>query len=287
MGCWSHCEQMDDAQQYAVQDGMVGPNAGWKWIRAGAYDLKAGEHIFKLDSSAGEKLDVIVFTREDVPPDLAKLRSSYHGNTAGEIWTMPVRPFDVARWGHVQFRLPKTVDAKYQYSVDGGQSWRAFSPQDDLSKLPVKGGGTDSLQFHIAARSRDGKTPFLFGGGTLTYQAGLHNSRFVENGRLKIEMDPFGIKSIFDKRAGLSVAQAAAMHDSLLSLTMKKPGDSAPFTCDLYNATLEQCEVGDGRCSGADPGASDGQWSARHDHRQTVAQWTEPMADGNRQSYRV
>ena len=56
--------------------------------------------------------------------------------------------------------------------VDGGKTWTGFDPQDNLTKLPVKGGGTDSLQFHIIARSRDGKTPFLFGGGTLTYQAG-------------------------------------------------------------------------------------------------------------------
>jgi hypothetical protein len=242
-GVWRHSEWVDDAQ-HEVLDGNYGTQGVWAWVRAGVCDLKAGNHTFKLNFLGGASLDVIVLTREDTQPDLATLRSSYQGATTGEIWTVPVKPFDVARWRDVQFRLPATVEATYEYSLDSGKTWKALASPEDLSALPVKGGGSDSVQFHITARSRDGKTPFLFGGGTLTYQAGPRNTQVVENSRLKIEFDTYGIRSIFDKRAGLPVAQAPAMHDSFLSLTLKKPGDATPFIRDLYNATLERCEVG-------------------------------------------
>ena len=91
--------------------------------------------------------------------------------------------------------------------------------------------------------SRDGKSPFLFSGGTLTYETGPDNSRVVENTRMKIEIDPYGIKSIFDKKTGTVVAQAGQVHGAMAMLTLKKPGDSPTFSCDLYNAALEKCEV--------------------------------------------
>ena len=109
----------------------------------------------------------------------------------------------------------------------------AFDPKADLTKLPVTGGGQDSLQFHIKARSRDGKSPFLFGGGVLTFQAGPKNSRIVENARLKIEIDPYGIKSIHDKKTGMVVSQAAQVHDSLAIVHAEEAGQCA----DLRSAT--------------------------------------------------
>lgn len=242
-GGWNHAEWVDGVQ-HEVQDGAQGPENGWVWIRAGAYDLKAGPHTFKLNYCGGAKLDVIVFSLADTPPDVATLASSYRGPTAGEVWTVPVKPFDVAQWRGVQFRLPETVEARYEYSADDGKTWTAFDPSGDLTKLAIRGGGQDSLQFHVIAKNRDGKHPFLFGGGMLRYQAGPHNTRHVANARLDMEFDAYGIRSIRDPRTGLAVAQAAPMHASLVSLTMKKPGDATPFTCDLYNAALEQFDVG-------------------------------------------
>ena len=65
----------------------------------------------------------------------------------------------------MQFGLPDTVERQCEYSLDGGKTWTALDANGDLGKLPVQDGGKDSLQFHIKARSRDGKSPFLFGGG--------------------------------------------------------------------------------------------------------------------------
>ncbi|MDD5707122.1 MAG: NEW3 domain-containing protein [Kiritimatiellae bacterium] len=242
VGGWLHHEWLDGDQR-TVMDGAWGPTNGWVWIRAGAYDLTAGEHTLKLNYCGGAKLDVIVLTQQDAAPDVAAIVSSYRGPTGGEIWTVPVKPFDVARWRRATFRLPANVEARCEYSSDGGKTWQALASPDDLAALPVHGGGTDSLQFHVAMKARDGKSSFMFGGGTLSYQSGPNDARIVENGRLKIEVDAYGLKSITDKRSGLPVARAASMHEAIVSLMWKKPGDATPFSQDLYNAVLEGCEV--------------------------------------------
>ena len=93
--------------------------------------------------------------------------------------------------------------------------------------------------------SRDGKSPFLFGGGVPKCFGRPERTRALSKmRRLKIEVDPYGIKLIHDKKTGLVVSQAAQAHDSLASLTLKKPGNAPTFVCDFYNATLEQCNIG-------------------------------------------
>ena len=99
-----------------VTDGWHRPEEGWQWLKGRTVDLNAGEHRLGLDYQGGARLDVLVFSREDTPPDLAKLKSSYDGAVAGEVWTVPVKPFDVTQWRGVQFRLPDTVEVKYEYS---------------------------------------------------------------------------------------------------------------------------------------------------------------------------
>ena len=161
----------------------------------------------------------------------------------------------------------------------GSRRGPASIPKTRLTKLPVKGGGGDSLQFHVKARSRDGKSPFLFGGGSLTYQAGPHNSRIVENSRMKIEIDPYGIKSIYDKKADGTVSRAVQLHDSLLSLILKKPGNTTAFSRDFYNATLETCKLsGSAESPVLTMMHRFRQRSASHDDRQVVAQRAERVA---------
>ena len=44
--------------------------------------------------------------------------------------------------------------------------------------------------------------------------AELNHVKVVENARLRLEMDPYGVKSLFDKKANKSVSRAAAVHDA-------------------------------------------------------------------------
>ena len=67
--------------------------------------------------------------------------------------------------------------------------------------------------------------------------------RVVENARLKIEIDPYGIRSIHDKQTKQLVAQASPLHDSLVSLTLKRPGPGSTIIRDFYDAKLETCVI--------------------------------------------
>jgi len=183
----------------------------------------------------------MAFTRVAKGPELPVKQALFADppadQPAAEFWTVPVAPFDVAQWRRVTFDMPATVHC--EYSIDSGKSWTPFDPKNDLTGIAVTGGGKDRLQFHLKDTG-----PFHFGGGVLTYQAGPHNTCVVENARMKVEVDPFGIKSILDKKTGRMAAEAAPFHAAMISFLMKKPGASSPFRCDLYEAVMEKCEVG-------------------------------------------
>ncbi|MHB9022592.1 MAG: NEW3 domain-containing protein [Armatimonadota bacterium] len=243
-GGWNHDEVMDGKTGGIVVDSTGVPKEGWQWIKARAYDLTAGRHTFSLSYHAGARLDMLVLSRQDTPPDLTALKSSYQGPTSGEVWTSPVRPFDVARWRSVTLEVPAGAKAEYEISTDGGKSWQPFDPKSDLSKIPVAGGGKDSLQFHVKLQGAAGALPPLFGGGTVVYQAGENNTKIIENARLRLEIDPYGVKSLYDKKVGTYVSQAAQLHASLATVMSKKPGFASLNSEDLYNSSLEAVDVG-------------------------------------------
>ena len=197
---------MDSQGEIQIVDNTPDPHPAWKWVKAGIYDLKAGEHVFSLNYAAGARLDVLVLTNNgEKEPNLAARKSSYRGPVLGEVWTSAVKPFDVAKWKSVQFNLAmgKAVTT-CEASVDGGQTWQPLDPaQGDLSSLATKGGGKDNLLFHLKFQGQAGSPPPLFCGGTVLYLAGPNNVKVVENSRLKVEIDPYGVKSVQDKKTGL------------------------------------------------------------------------------------
>ncbi len=244
-GGWNHTESMDGGAGITIIDGMRTPEEGWQWIRAGEYDLAAGEHVFQTAYEGGARLDVIVLSTSDQPPDLAALAPSYVGPSSGEIWTAPVKPFDVAAWKTVRFEVAgPTAEVVYEYSTDSGQTWTVFDPGAGLEALRPLGGGQDALQFHLKVTGVEGGLPPLFAGGSVEYVAGPDSVRYVENDRLKLGLDPYGVYSIYDKRAGRAIAVAPETHDALVGLVTKPVGDASTTSHDLYNATLEDFQVG-------------------------------------------
>ena len=247
-GGWNHTETMDGKQSVNSLDSTKQED-GWKWVKAGTYDLSAGPHSFQLSYEAGARLDVIVLSRSDQPPDVATLGSSYVGPTAGEIWTAPVKPFDVAQWQAVHLDVAgKTAAVTEEYSTDGGKSWTGFTPGgtgvSPVSAIKPAGGGADTLQFHLKIAGVPGQALPFFTGGTVNYVAGPHNVRYLENARVRIGIDPYGVASVYDKRAGRSVAVAPETHDALIMLVTKPAGNAPTTTMDLYSATLDDFSIG-------------------------------------------
>jgi len=245
-GYWNHMETIDGASREFVTDVAFTTNAvTWKWIKGRTFDLKAGKHTFTLNYLGGSRLDLLVLSPDgEKEPDLATLNASYSGPAAGEIWTVPVKPFDVARWNsaHLEVQL-NGGSALYEASFDGGSTWKPIPANDDLSKIPVLGQGQDSVMFHVKLEAADATCPPTFGGAWLDYQPGPANIKIVENSRLRMEMDSTGVKSLFDKKIGQFVARARQNHGSLLKLSCKKPGNANLELCDLNSAKLDGFQV--------------------------------------------
>ena len=245
-GCWSHGERMDSQGEIQIVDNTPDPHPAWKWVKAGIYDLKAGEHVFSLNYAAGARLDVLVLTNNgEKEPNLAARKSSYRGPVLGEVWTSAVKPFDVAKWKSVQFNLAmgKAVTT-CEASVDGGQTWQPLDPaQGDLSSLATKGGGKDNLLFHLKFQGQAGSPPPLFCGGTVLYLAGPNNVKVVENSRLKVEIDPYGVKSVQDKKTGLFLCQAPPLHAAVAKLACKKAGPALLSSIDLFGGSVEDVRI--------------------------------------------
>ena len=176
---------------------------------------------------------------------MAALTSSYVGPLAGEVWTAPLKPFDVAAWKTVRFDVVgKLATATYEYSLDGGKRWAAFDPAAGLGQIKPVGGGADNLQFHLRLEGAPGQAPPFLVGAAVDYVAGPNNVRYLENSRLRIGIDPYGVRSLYDKRAGRAIAVAPETHDSLVMLVTKAPGNAPTSGQDLYGGTLDDFQLG-------------------------------------------
>ncbi len=235
-GGWNHNETLDGSEEYNIVD-HSGPPSGWKWMKTHEYDLYAGEHTFSLSYHGGAKLDVLVFSRDSKEPVLANLKSSYNGPVSGEVTTVPVRPFDVKKWVDAEFRIAGAEKTEISFSSDNGGTWQPFNGA--LSDVKAAGNGDDSMKFKLKISGKEGAAPPFFAGGAVSFISGPNNFKTVENERLKVQVDPYGIKSIFDKKTGLAVSNASEPHAAVAGITIKKPG-AAPVTVeDLYTASFE------------------------------------------------
>ncbi len=243
-GGWNHTESMDGGPGTVVIDGTRGPEEGWQWIKAGEYTLGAGEHVFQTAYEGGARLDLVVLSRAEQPPDLATLKPSYVGPISGEVWTTPLKPFDVAQWQDLRLVVGgKGAPLRPEYSTDGGKSWAVLDPAG-LKAIKPAGGGQDTLQFHLKLEGVPGQTPPLLASMAVDYVAGEQSVRYVENGRVRLGLDPYGLHSIYDKRSNRLLAQAPEAHAALAMLVTKVPGDAPTRSLDLYNASLEDFRTG-------------------------------------------
>ena len=247
-GSWSHTEKIDGTSIDTVKDleGATAPGQ-WKWVKGQTIELKAGAHSVGLTyKKETARVDLLVLTLDgEKEPDLATLKSSYAGSTAGELWTVPVKPFDVANWDSAQFDVQLNGgSAVCEISTDRGVNWSPIAADGRLSNLPALGKGKDIVLFHVKLQASDTTRPPVFGGARLSYKPGPENIRTVENSRLRMEIDPIGVKSLFDKRSGRFVINARKEHGPLLRLACKMPGKVDALTlCDLNTSLTEDLQL--------------------------------------------
>ena len=247
-GSRSHTEGIDVTPIETVKDpdGATVPGQ-WKWVKGRTCELKAGTHHVGLNhQGAAANLDLLVLAPDgEKEPDLATLKSSYSGPSSSELWTVPVKPFDVANWNSVHFDVQLNGgSAVYEISTDRGTNWFPVAADGSLSKVPVLGKGHDSVMFHAVFKAADPTRPAMFGGARVSYKPGPQNIRTVENSRLRMEIDPLGVKSLFDKKTGQFLINASKEHGSLLTLSCKMPGKvDKPDVCDLNTSLADDMQV--------------------------------------------
>jgi hypothetical protein len=138
------------------------------------------------------------------------------------------------KWKTLRLRLPLAFFAKRVHNADFRVD--GHSPDFLISGVAVTRVPKEKAAAPAVRPLRVGESV-----GPESFRSG---PRVVENSRLAIEVDPYGIQSIVDRRSGVPVVKAAELHDALASLVLKKPGAVPTFSRDLYRAALEKCEVG-------------------------------------------
>lgn len=237
-GSWNHQQKLDaDARTFDY--GKHGPDEGWQWIKCGKYDLEKGKHRLQVTFGGPERIDVVVLSSSDTPPDNLNLTSSYSGPGKGELWTNPIRPLDVAKWKEAHFRPGSSAEC--DYSSDDGRSWKPFT-HTALEEIAVAGSGKDSIQFHLKVSQLPGSSGTI-SGGSISYLPGPNSSIVLENNRSRIELNGFGIRSIYDKKSGNQVCQSGTVENSLIILSTKKVGPSPIEALDLHHAALKESGV--------------------------------------------
>lgn len=133
-----------------VSDCKAGPDdiGFWRWIKGPRYKLEVGKQAWELSYKAGARVDRMVLTpdlawapegNEIGPPVVVQTEGEYVATTS------PIRPRSLEKWLRVDY-ISNPVRGKIvvEASVNGGKSFVEVRDAD-LSGLPVKGDGGDSL----------------------------------------------------------------------------------------------------------------------------------------------
>jgi hypothetical protein len=129
--------------------------------------------------------------------------------------------------------------------LQGSQTWKTLQVRLEFAMFSKRVHGAD---FRLDPSSAD----FALAGVAVTRvpkqaaapAAGPNTMRYLENARLKIGIDPYGVQSIYDKRTRRPIVAAPEMHDALALIVTKPVGDAPTKTQDLYSGTLDEFNTG-------------------------------------------
>jgi hypothetical protein len=179
-GGWNHKEQiigqLDERQVVDCNAFKDEQTNHWMWVQGPTYTLAQGRQVWELSYNAGCRLDQVVFTADmawtppaDQPVPGVKVTTP----VAGTVVTRIVKPAAVKAWGALEYRCdPRggTVDAAY--SADDGKSWQPMPANNNLSALPARHDGTDTLRFRFTFHpAPDGRSPVVQS-ARVTYESG-------------------------------------------------------------------------------------------------------------------
>jgi len=252
---WSHAERMDDGPERTNIDDRPGdehPVKAWFWTSGPTYELSAGEHVWRiLNWHGGIFLDQVLLTLDaDYAPRGAEAESPIRasGDKVTAVSSV-VKPLSVAGWRQLRFDVtPASARANVQayYSLDRGARWTAAPENNDLSALPVKGAGEDSLRIRLEMTAAATGCP-LVSNPLVTYKAGEHEGFVLEGRKVRVKLAgaQAGVVELLNKAKGLYCiqARAAAPLFTLTETCFGADGSVRLLSSSAGEALLERAEI--------------------------------------------
>ncbi len=245
-GHWCHSEMI--GTQSANVDDCNGPVNQWIWIRAGVYDLPAGEHRMRVQYMAGAQLDQIVLLPVGVPAPTAPLPPSPRVAPArGWAESGDLRPLDVERWLDYAAKLPLAGPAdavSVEVSTDAGKTYRPLPAHRSLAGVGAAGGGKDRVRFRVVLKATDGAPlPFLQN-VTVGYAPGPNNEVSLSNEAAALTFGASGLVRLEHRATGHGCTRDGAQAP-LFALGLKRPGPAPLAEITSAAGSLEGYDLKD------------------------------------------
>jgi len=226
-GSWNHSEMLGNQSVATVSDSMVATK-DWIWVKAGLYELNAGEHTFQISYHAGAQLDQIIFLPVGAPGPAEPLPASPNiGPKEGWAETSDLRPLDVKKWLEFVAEFPLGDAAKalaLEYSQDNGRSYRPLPADCKLESITTEGSGRDRIRLRVRLKTDGGAPPFVQN-VKVAYAPGPNNQITLANAVASLAFNAGGLVSLKHLRTEHAHSRAGAVAP-LFALGLKKPGDA-------------------------------------------------------------
>lgn len=244
-GSWNHTE-MIGSQSAVVYDSQNGPAKVWTWVKAGAYDLKAGEQRLQFSYMGGAQLDQIVFLPAEAHAPTEPLSASPNvGPTDGWAESGDLRPLDVKKWLDLKAELPEVgpMDAvSVLYSTDAGKTYQPLPADRSLASIVVTGAGKDRLRFRATLRKAPDASPPFIQLAKASYAPGPNNQVVLANDVASLTFNSGGLVAMKHLRTGHTFTRYG-VQAPLFVLGVKKPGEAPLQEITSAAGSLEGYEL--------------------------------------------
>lgn len=194
---WSHSERMDGGKENANEEDDTRPGdkpkhpaKSWYWVAGPTYPLTIGRHRWEfLNWHGGIALDRVLLTANPdfTPEGEGGPEATRTAVGTAEAVTPEVKPLSVRKWKALTMASrPGGGALRCSFSTDKGKTWQALPLNGNLTTIPAKGDGSDSLKFRVELLpGPTGQLP-EFRDAALHYFVGRRNELTLEGAKVRL-----------------------------------------------------------------------------------------------------
>ncbi|MFW5798238.1 MAG: hypothetical protein ACOCXX_01160 [Planctomycetota bacterium] len=247
-GSWVYHEQVDTGPRSRLKLG--GPLKQWYWEKSGSFKLDAGTHTFTFTNlHNGKRIDKFLFTRDPsyTPTGMGPAATRHRKLDVGQVVYRVDPPSALLGWDRLRaMRASRAGTVRYEYSLAGGRTWKAF--RDGLALEPADRKKTDrSLMIRLTFGRKNGRAPEL---RWLKVGFRSNTARLVKlvNDHLELTFNrDTGTLCGLSRRGG-STVRPDVVDAPLFAVFVKKPKQPGRWI-EFDEATLDWFDTGSGSVS--------------------------------------